>query len=150
MKNMDKSEIEKLHGYLLKSWNNRDAKGMAELFADDGTSIGFDGSQYNGKAEIESEIGKVFSDHHTAAFVWKVTEVRFLSSEVALLRAVAGMVLPGQKFVMPATNAIQSVVTVKQTALWKIALFQNTPAQFHGRPELSEQLTKELNALTAK
>jgi len=28
-----------------------------------------------------------------------------------------------------------------------IALFQNTPAQFHGRPELAQQLTEELRQL---
>ncbi len=28
-----------------------------------------------------------------------------------------------------------------------IALFQNTPAQFYGRPDLSEQLTAELRGL---
>ncbi|MGZ4033139.1 MAG: SgcJ/EcaC family oxidoreductase, partial [Tumebacillaceae bacterium] len=30
---------------------------------------------------------------------------------------------------------------------WQIALFQNTPAQFHGRPELVEQMTAELREL---
>ena len=29
---------------------------------------------------------------------------------------------------------------------WRIALFQNTPAQFHGRPEAAEALTDELRA----
>ena len=44
-------------------------------------------------------------------------------------------------------NAIQSLVAVKQGTDWKIALFQNTPAQFHGRPEVAEALTEELRAL---
>ena len=30
---------------------------------------------------------------------------------------------------------------------WRIALYQNTPAQFHGRPELSRALTEELRQL---
>jgi hypothetical protein len=30
---------------------------------------------------------------------------------------------------------------------WRIALFQNTPAQFHGRPELVQQLTEQLRQL---
>jgi len=36
-------------------------------------------------------------------------------------------------------------VVIRQNDVWKIALFQNTPAQFHGRPEMVERLTKELN-----
>ncbi|MGH2514102.1 MAG: SgcJ/EcaC family oxidoreductase, partial [Ktedonobacterales bacterium] len=30
---------------------------------------------------------------------------------------------------------------------WYVALFQNTPAQFHGRPEVSAALTAELRQL---
>nr|WP_263596933.1 hypothetical protein [Metabacillus idriensis] len=35
----------------------------------------------------------------------------------------------------------------KRENKWLIQLFQNTPAKFHGRPELNEQMTKELNQL---
>ena len=50
----------------------------------------------------------------------------------------------------PAVNAIQSLVAVTRDGRWRIALFQNTPAQFHGRPELAQQLTEELRQLLAK
>ena len=118
---------------------------MASFFTDNGISIGFDGSQYNGKDEIEAEIGKIFKHHQTADYVWKVKEVRFLHPEVATLRAVVGMIPPGKKNINPATNAIQTITAIKQNDVWKIDLFQNTPAQFHGRPEMVEKLTKELN-----
>jgi hypothetical protein len=29
---------------------------------------------------------------------------------------------------------------------WLVALFQTTPAEFHGRPEVSQALTEELSA----
>jgi len=73
--------------------------------------------------------------------------VRLLTPEVALLRAVVGMVPHGQREINPATNAIQSLVAVEQDGYWRIALFQNTPAQFHGRPEAVAQLTEELSKL---
>jgi hypothetical protein len=57
------------------------------------------------------------------------------------------MVPPGKKEINPATNAIQSLISTKQNDVWKISLFQNTPAQFHGRPELVEAMTKELSQL---
>jgi len=79
-----------------------------------------------------------------------VREVRFLSTDIALLRAVVGMVPPGQNDINPAVNAIQSLVAVKDKDIWRITLFQNTPAQFHGRPELAEELTKELRQLLRK
>ena len=50
----------------------------------------------------------------------------------------------------PALNAMQSLVAVKRANQWKVALFQNTPAAFHGRPEAVVQLTEELRKLLAK
>ena len=144
---MNKSEIEKLHEELLACWNNRNAQGTASLFCEDGNVIGFDGSQMNGQVQIKSELEKVFADHQTARYVWKVEEVRFLSSQLALLRAIVGMIPPGKKEINPATNAIQSLVAFLENNVWKIALFQNTPAQFHGRPNLVEKMTRELNKL---
>ncbi|MEW6605443.1 MAG: SgcJ/EcaC family oxidoreductase, partial [Thermoproteota archaeon] len=81
---------------MLECWNRRDAAAMASLFADDGNIIGFDGSQVDGQDGIRSHLSRIFSDHPTAAYVGKVREVRFLAPEVAILRAVAGMVPPGQ------------------------------------------------------
>lgn len=93
---------------------------------------------------IEAELRQVFVHHKTATYVWKVKEVRFLNSEVVLLRAIVGMIPPDKKDINPSTNAVQTLIALKQDNNWKISLFQNTPAQFHGRPELVEEMTKEL------
>ena len=71
-------------------------------------------------------------------------EVRSLGSGVALLRAVAGMVPPGQTRVNPAVNAVQSLVATREGQGWRIQLFHNTPAAFHGRPDAVAALTDEL------
>jgi uncharacterized protein (TIGR02246 family) len=144
---MNKEEIEKLHFDLLSAWNNQDAQSMASLFSKDANLIGFDGSQINGQTTIEPEMSKIFADHKTASYVWKVEEVRFLSSQIALLRAIVGMIPPGKKEINPEKNAIQSLVAIVESETWKISLFQNTPAQFHGRPQLVDQMTKQLNEL---
>jgi uncharacterized protein (TIGR02246 family) len=143
----DEHEVRALYRQLLDGWNKRSADAFAAAFAEDGYTVGFDGSLMNGRAEIESGIRQIFTDHQTAAYVWKIRDVRLLSSEVAVLRAVAGMVPPGQSDLNPAVNTIQTLVAAKYAGQWRIALFQNTPAQFHGRPELVQQLTKELQQL---
>ena len=140
----DKRKIRALYQALLDGWNGRAARKIAALFAADGNLVGFDGSVVNGPEEIESHIGRIFSDHATPAYVAIVRDVRFLSPATALLRAVAGMVPPGQSDIHPPINAVQTLVAAKQAGRWRIALFQNTPAAFHGRPELSAQLTAEL------
>lgn len=138
------SEIHSLYQKLLASWNRRSAGDFASLFAEDGNVVGFDGSMNNGRAEIEADLRRIFADHQPAAFVGKVRGVRFLAPEVAVLRAVAGMVPPGQSDLKPEVNAIQTLIAARQDGRWRIAVFQNTPAAFHGRPELSEKLTEEL------
>jgi uncharacterized protein (TIGR02246 family) len=136
-----------LYHQLLNAWNMRNAREYADLFAEDGNLIGFDGSQINGRAEAEVHISRIFADHQTAPYIGKVREVRMLAPDVAMLRAVVGMVPPGQNDINPAVNAIQTLIAVRHDQAWRIALFQNTPAQFHGRPDLVQQLTDELRAL---
>jgi uncharacterized protein (TIGR02246 family) len=143
----DETEVAALYHQLLDCWNKRTAHNFAALFVENGNSVGFDGSQMNGRAEIEADIGQVFADHQTAAYIGKIREVRLLTPDVAILRAVVGMVPPGQSDINPAVNTVQSLVAKKQDDRWRIALFQNTPAQFHGRPELVQQLTDELRQL---
>ena len=137
-------EVQTIYHRLLEAWNHRSARGMAELFAPDGESIGFDGSQAVGPDEIFAHLDPIFADHPTARFISKVRHVHFLSSETALLRSIAGMVPPGKHDINPQTNTHHTLIVVKSEGSWRIRLFQNTPAQFHGRPELVEQMTEEL------
>lgn len=137
-------EVCSLYRELLDCWNRRNAADFAALFDEDTNVVGFDGSPLNGRAEIESVIRQIFADHPTAAYIGIIRDVRMLAPEVAVLRAVAGMVPPGQSDLNPALNAVQTLVAAKRDGRWPIAVFQNTPAAFHGRPELTEKLTEEL------
>jgi uncharacterized protein (TIGR02246 family) len=140
-------EVRVLYQRLLDAWNARSAQDFAALFAEDGSLIGYDGSQLNGRVEIEASLGRIFKDHLTASYINIVREVRSLSADVVLLRAVAGMVPHGKTDLNPEVNAIQSLVAQKRGGGWQIALFQNTPAQFHGRPDLARELTDELGGI---
>ncbi len=140
-------EIKSLYQILIDTWNNRDAEGMAAQFAVQGVQIGFDGSKVIGREEILSHLEPIFENHPTAPFITKVKDIRALGAEAAILHAIAGMILPGKTEIEPSVNAHQTLVAVKKNNAWQVELFQNTPAQFHGRPELVEQMTDELNKL---
>lgn len=140
----DSNEIVAVYRSLLEAWNDQDASAMANLFAEDGESIGFDGSQSVGTEEIYRHLQPIFEDHPTAKFVHKVTGVTFLGDEHAMVRAIAGMVPRGKSDLNPAANTHHTLIVVKRNDMWRIRLFQNTPAQFHGRPELVERMTNEL------
>ncbi|ASS89605.1 MAG: SgcJ/EcaC family oxidoreductase [Bacillaceae bacterium] len=147
MENSQINEVQELYQQLINAWNNRTASGMTDLFTKDGESIGFDGSQSIGRDEIFAHLQSVFEHHQTAKFVSKVKNVRFLAPDIAILRAIAGMVPHGQSDLNPDVNTHHTLVAVKTEGIWRIQLFQNTPAQFHGRPELVEQMTEELRQL---
>ena len=143
----DEQAIRSLYQQMLACWNQQNADGFAALYARMVMIVGFDGSQMNGRAKSLSVLGNIFAHHQTATYISKVREVRLLSDTTALLRAVVGMIPPGQADINPAVNAIQTLVAVKKVDKWCIALFQRQPAQFHGKPEISQQLTEELRQL---
>ena len=143
----DEVEIRALYQQMLEGWNTRNADAFAAPFAEDGEVIGFDGSQMAGRAEIALTLGQIFTNHITAPYISKIRSVRFLRPEVAALRAIVGMIPPGQSDLNPAVNAHQTIIATKHDGRWRIQLLQNTPAQFHGRPELVQHMTEELRQM---
>jgi uncharacterized protein (TIGR02246 family) len=140
-------DIRVLYRDLLDAWNRQDAASFAGLFAPDANLVGFDGSTVNGRDEVNAHLTEIFADHQTASYVATVREVRFLSSDVAVLRAAVGMVPPGGDDINPDANAIQTLVAARIDGNWRVAVHQNTPAAFHGRPDQARELTAELRRL---
>jgi uncharacterized protein (TIGR02246 family) len=137
-------EVEGLYTALLDAWNDRDAQAYARCFVEEGSIVGFDGSMVDGRDAIERHLSEIFGGHATPAYVSKILDVRYLAVNAVLLRAVAGMVPPGQADLNPALTAVQSLVAVYRQGPWVAAFFQNTPAQLHGRPQELERLNAEL------
>jgi uncharacterized protein (TIGR02246 family) len=143
---VDAAVIRGLYQRLLVAWNLRRAGEFGVLFAGDGLLVGFDGSRVGG-SEVTEHLEPIFADHPTAAYVAKVREIRALGSEAVLLVAIAGMVAPGMTVLHPAANAVQTMVAERDGDGWRIVLFQNTPAQYHGRRGVAAQHTAELQPL---
>jgi uncharacterized protein (TIGR02246 family) len=133
-----------LYGRLIDGWNDRDGDAFAAPFAPWGTVIGFDGSEQNGREAIAAAMRQIFEDHETAGYVAVVKHVGSLGPAASMLRASAGMIPPGSSHLDPSLNARQTVIATQRDGRWEIVLFQNTAAQFHGRPDLAERFTDEL------
>jgi uncharacterized protein (TIGR02246 family) len=136
--------VRDLYRQVLDGWNARDAQAFAAPFREDGEAVGFDGTVHSGRAAIADQIGAIFAEHTTGTYVGKVRDVRVVGPGAAVLRAVAGMVPHGQEDLNPEANAVQTITAAQLLGHWQIALYQNTPAQYHGRPEAAEALTEEL------
>jgi uncharacterized protein (TIGR02246 family) len=131
---------------LLAAWNAQDAAGMAALFAEGGAQVGFDGSEAQGPRTIHQQLAPIFRDHPTKRFVHVIREVHQVTDEVAMLRAIAGMVPRDSLDLDESKNVVQALVMRKEGASWRIVLFQNTPAKLDGRPEAVAAMSKELRA----
>jgi uncharacterized protein (TIGR02246 family) len=140
------ADLEGLHGAILDAWNRQDANAYAACFVDDALVIGFDGSEMGGRVAIAEQLGAIFSDHAVATYVRVVRSVRRLDERTQVLHAVVGMVPPGGDDVMPDRHAVQLLVATRDSDRWWAVSLQNTPAQFHGRPEALDALTAELRA----
>jgi len=146
MQDDESAEIRQLYTRLIAAWNRRDAEAFAAPFGRDGVSIGFDGSTASG-AEVRDHLAGVFADHSTSTYVVKIRDVRRLGADASLLRSIVGMIPPGSQELKPDVNALQTLVAVREDDGWRVALLQNTPAQYHGRPDLVAQHTAELQQL---
>ena len=137
-------ETRELYRQLLEAWDKRNARDFALLFASDGNIVGFDGTQVFGQTGIGAHLSEIFSHHQTARYVSIVREIRALTDDATILSAVAGMIPPDKDDINPDVNAVQTLIAVKKAGAWKVALFQNTPAALHGRPDAAKKLTEEL------
>jgi uncharacterized protein (TIGR02246 family) len=136
-------EVRDLYHAILAGWNSADAEAFAAPFGEDGEVIGFDGSQISGHEAIRSEMARIFADHATGHYVGLIRSVRQIG-DVVLLRAVSGVVPAGAEQLNPGLNAVQSLLAQRLSGTWRVWLYQNTPAAFHGRPDLADALTAEL------
>lgn len=67
-----------------------------------------------------------------------------LNTDIGILRSVAGMISPATKDINPAVNTVHTLVAVNEgDGEWHAALFQNTPAAWHGRPSDAAGSTEE-------
>lgn len=143
----DDAAVRALYRRMLDGWNARDADAFAAPFADDAEVIGFDGSLQLGKDEIAATLGRIFADHPTGTYYAAVKSVRAVEADLAILRAAVGIVPSGQSDINPALNAWQTLTVARRDGDWHAVLLQNTPAQFHGRPDLVEAMSAELRHL---
>ncbi len=138
--------VEDLYRQMIEAWNKRDADALAELFILDGEVVGFDGSQHTGRGTIAEQMRAIFASHPTPPYTAKILGITTVTTDVAVVRAIAGMIPVGKTELDPKLHAIQRLTAVFRGGDWRIALLQTTPAQFHGRPDEVAQMTAQLQA----
>jgi uncharacterized protein (TIGR02246 family) len=144
----DEVAIRFLYQQLMDGWNKGTGEAFAAPFAEDGDLVGFDGTHLKGQKEIVSFHQQLFNSYVKGSrLVGKVRKVRFLTSDVALMHVIGGTIMAGQTDIDPERNSVQTIVAMKDNkGKWRLAAFQNTRAQYFGRPEQAQALTEELRS----
>jgi uncharacterized protein (TIGR02246 family) len=127
----DEAAIRQLFQNLVTSWNKGDGTAYASQFTEDSDYIAFDGTHLKGrKANAESH-QKLFDTFLKGSTLeeQRITDLRFLTPDVALLHMVGTVKLSWQKKPAPGRSSIQTLIAVKQNGEWKFAAFQNTRIQ---------------------
>lgn len=138
------AQIRALYTQFIDGWNRRSGAGVASGFTDDGDIVFFDGSHYRGRLSIAADLRQLFAEAQTPEYVAVARSVRPLAPGVALLIAHAGMIPPGGNDLDPRLLAVHTLVAAEEAGRWKISLFQETPAAWHGHPDARDALLLEL------
>ena len=142
----DEAAIRSLYFQMIDGWNKGDGDSFASPFADDSDLVGFDGTHLKGRQQIASFHQQLLDTYVKGSrLVGKIRNVRFLTPDVAIMHAVGGTIMKGQTDIEPERNSIHTIVFKKVNGdKWYVAAFQNTRAQYIGRPDMSNELTEEL------
>jgi uncharacterized protein (TIGR02246 family) len=144
----DEAAIRTLYQQTIDGWNAGNGDAFAAPYTDVCDYIGFDGTYLKGREEIASLHQMLFDKFVKGSrLVGKIRSIRFLTSDIAIVVAVGGTVMAGQSDIDPERNSIHMLVAIKQNANWRFTAFQNSRAQFIGRPEEAQTLTNELRQL---
>jgi uncharacterized protein (TIGR02246 family) len=130
----DAAAVRALYEQLMNAWNQGSGEAFAAGFGEDGDLIAFDGTHFKGRSEIVPFHQGLFDTHLKGTrLVGTVTDVRFLSPDVALMHAVGGTIMRGKSTPAPERDSAQTLVAIRKRDEWRLAAFQNTRLRPMGR-----------------
>lgn len=113
---------------LVAAWKLNDAKGVADVFTEDGVMI-LPGDVFKkGREEIGSFLAAAYAGPFKDTQVTgRPVDVRFVCDDVALLRTHGGILAPGETQISPELAVRSTWVTVRRNGEWLLAGYQNSP-----------------------
>jgi uncharacterized protein (TIGR02246 family) len=116
-----------LYRELMEGWNRGSGEDFAAVFTEDGDLVAFDGTHFEGRAQIAPFHQELFDKWMKGTrLVGRVKDVRFLSPNVALMHAVGSTIKRAKSVPSPERDSIQTLVATRQNGEWRFAAFQNT------------------------
>jgi uncharacterized protein (TIGR02246 family) len=138
------NEVQTLHQRLMAAWNEGNVEAFGAELTEDGEQIGFRRQSGLRRRAHHRGTAPILRRPRDRQLCRVGASLGFVGDDVAVLRAEVGMVPPSGDDIVRERNVVQCLVAVRTGDGWKVTLFQNTPAQFDGRPEAVKALTADL------
>lgn len=123
------ADADAIHGLLdrqMQGWDAGDAEAYASVFTPDADYVTFLGSQYKGRQAIAASYAPLFRKLLKGSRLKvEITQLRFLTPEVALIRANAAVSRAAPRWNRPSAR-VNTSIAVRTTAGWLLAASQNT------------------------
>jgi uncharacterized protein (TIGR02246 family) len=123
----DERAIRAIPQQIAAGWNQGSGKMIGDVYAIDGTLVAGEGTVTTGRDEIGAYHQRQFDNYLKGTrLIVRVTTVRFLAPDIALMRTAGGILWPGEQQLKPGNDGIQTFITVKRDGAWHVLHFQNT------------------------
>lgn len=123
----DADVVRALYRQLMDGWNSASGDAFAAPFAEECDFIAFDGTRIRGREAIARFHDPLFKTHlQGTRLIGEVTDVRSLSSTVALIHATGGTIPRGRTRPARERQSIQTLVAVRLDEGWRLVAFHNT------------------------
>jgi uncharacterized protein (TIGR02246 family) len=122
----DADAIHELLDRQTRGWNAGDAEAYASVFTPDADYVTFLGSRYKGRPAIAASYTPLFRKLLKGSRLRvEVTQLRFLTPDVALIQANAAVSRATRRWNRPITR-VNTSIAVRTTTGWLLAASQNT------------------------
>lgn len=123
---VDETKIKAIFREMFDGWEKGSGELFAAPFTENADFIAFDGSHTKGREEIAAAHQELFDKYLKGSrLVGEITEIRFLSADVALIQATGGTILKDKVKPSPERTSIQTLVAVRKESVWKFTAFHN-------------------------
>jgi uncharacterized protein (TIGR02246 family) len=121
------TEIAALFDRLIAAWNAGNAEAYGQAFSRDADYVAFDGTHLRGRPEIVRVHRQLFETHlRGSTLLGKITSVRLLHPDIAVVHAEGDMKLAGHSRPSPERHSIQTFVALNDGTEWRFTAFHNS------------------------
>jgi uncharacterized protein (TIGR02246 family) len=130
----DEKALSALFQSMIDGWNQGDGQAYAAPFTEDADYVIVDGTHIKGRETIASGHQYIFDTvFRGSKMEGHVTDIRFLSANVALLHSFCVLQMPNQVGGITEQPATQTIVAHQQSNGWRFTAFQNTRIEERSR-----------------